>query len=78
MEIKPHGKSLGCNPLSDMPYRNSGMVLNGQGSSCHPLGGALYLDLDMMLNKQGLDHHILSNTLHRHPAVVKMSKGFRI
>jgi hypothetical protein len=31
MEMKPHEKSLGRNPLSDAPYRNTGMVLNGQG-----------------------------------------------
>jgi hypothetical protein len=30
MEMKPHGESLGRNPLSDASYRNSGMVLNGQ------------------------------------------------
>jgi hypothetical protein len=51
MEMKPHGKSLGRNPLSDVPYRNPGMVLNGQGSSCHPLGNVLYLDLDTVLNE---------------------------
>jgi hypothetical protein len=25
---QPHEKSLGCNPLSDAPYRNPDMVLN--------------------------------------------------
>jgi hypothetical protein len=49
MEMKLHEKSLGGNPLSDASYRNSGMVLNGQGSGCHPLGDAPYLDLDTVL-----------------------------
>jgi hypothetical protein len=64
MEMKPHGKSLGRNPLSDAPYRNSGMALNGQGSGRHPLGGAPYLDLDTVLSKQGSGHRIFSDALH--------------
>jgi hypothetical protein len=52
MEMKPHEKSLGRNPLIDAPYRNSGMVLNGQGPGRHPLGDALYLDLDTVLNEK--------------------------
>jgi hypothetical protein len=71
MEMKPHEKSLGRNPLSDTPYRNPDMVLNRQESGRHPLGGASYLDLEMMLNEQGSGHHILSDALHRHPGVVK-------
>jgi hypothetical protein len=51
MEMKPHEKSLGHNPLSDAPYRNSGMVLNGQGPGRHPLGGVSYLNLDTVLNE---------------------------
>jgi hypothetical protein len=51
MEMKPHEKTLERNPLSDAPYRNPGMVLNGQGPGHHPLGDAPYLDLDMMLNE---------------------------
>jgi hypothetical protein len=51
MKMKPHEKSLVCNPLSDAPYRNSNMVLNGQGPGRHPLGGVPYLDLDTMLNE---------------------------
>jgi hypothetical protein len=78
MEMKPHEKSLGRNPLSDVPYRNLGMVLNGQGSGRHPLGDAPYLDLDMVLNEQGSGRRILSDALHRRPGVVKMSKGLRI
>jgi hypothetical protein len=39
------------NLLSDAPYRNSGMVLNGQGPGRHPLGDASYLDLDTVLNE---------------------------
>jgi hypothetical protein len=71
MEMKPHEKSLGHNPLSDAPYRNPSMVLNGQGSGRHSLGGAPYLDLDMVLSEQGLSHRILSDALHRRPGVVK-------
>jgi hypothetical protein len=75
MEMKPHEKSLGCNPLSDAPYRNSGMVLNGQGLGHHPLGDAPYLDLDMVLNEQGSGRRILSDALHCRPGVVKNEKG---
>jgi hypothetical protein len=75
MEMKPHEKSLGHNPLSDVPYRNPDMVLNGQGSGRHPLGDALYLDLDTVLNEQGSGHRILSDALHHHPGVVKNEQG---
>jgi hypothetical protein len=51
MEMKSHEKSLGHNPISDAPYRNPGMVLNGQGLGRHPLGDAPYLDLDTVLNE---------------------------
>jgi hypothetical protein len=44
-------KSLGRNPLNDAPYRNLGMVLNGQGPGRHPLSDAPYLDLDTVLNE---------------------------
>jgi hypothetical protein len=71
MEMKPHGKSLGRNPLSDVPYRNPGMVLNVQGPGHHPLGGTSYLDLDMVLSEQRLGRRILSDELHRRPGVVK-------
>jgi hypothetical protein len=47
------------------------MVLNGQGLGRHPLGGAPYLDLDTVSNEQGSDRRILTDTLHRHPGVVK-------
>jgi hypothetical protein len=65
IKMKPHGKPLGHNPLSDAPHRNSGMVLNGQGLGRHPLGGVPYFDLDMVLNEQGSSHRILSDALHR-------------
>jgi hypothetical protein len=71
MEMKPHGKSLGRNPLSNAPYRNPGMVLNGQVPDRHPLGGTPYFDLDTVLNEQGLGHRILSDALHRCLGVVK-------
>jgi hypothetical protein len=51
IEIKPYEKSLGCNPLNDVSYRNPGMVLNGQESSRHPIGDVSYLDLDTVLNE---------------------------
>jgi hypothetical protein len=51
MEMKPHGKLLGRNPLSDTPYQNPGMVLNGQGLGHHPFDGAPYLDLDTVLSE---------------------------
>jgi hypothetical protein len=51
MEMKPHEKTLGRNPLSDASYQNPGMMLNGQGSGRHPLGDAPYLDLDTVLNE---------------------------
>jgi hypothetical protein len=75
MEMKSYEKSLGRNPLSDAPYRNPGMVLNGQRPGCHPLGDASYLDLDTMLNEQGSDRRILSDALHRRPGVVKNEQG---
>jgi hypothetical protein len=78
MEMKPHEKLLGRNPLSDTPYQNQGMVLNGQGTGRHPFGDVPYLDLDTVLNEQGSDHRILSDALHHRPGVVKMSKGLRI
>jgi hypothetical protein len=43
------------------PHRNSGIVLNGQGSTRHTLGDASYLDLDMMLNEQGSSCRIFSD-----------------
>jgi hypothetical protein len=70
-QMKPHEKMLGRNPLSDAPYRNLGMVLNGQGPGRHPLGDAQYLDLDTMLNEQGSGRRILSDAIHHRPGVVK-------
>jgi hypothetical protein len=37
MKMKPHRKSLGSKLLSDAPYQNPSMVLNGQGSGPTPL-----------------------------------------
>jgi hypothetical protein len=75
MEMKPDEKSLGRNPLNDVPYRNPGMVLNGQGPGRHPLGGAPYIDLDMVLSEQGSGRRILSDALHRRSDVVKNEQG---
>jgi hypothetical protein len=38
MEMKPERNPSGCNLLSDAPYRNPDMVLNGQGPNQQPLG----------------------------------------
>jgi hypothetical protein len=75
MKMKPHEKTLGRNPLSDAPYRNPGMVLNGQGPGRHPLGDAPYLDLDTVLNEQESDRRILSDALHHRLGVVKNEQG---
>jgi hypothetical protein len=75
MKMKPHEKTLGHNPLSDAPYRNPGMVLNGQGPGRHPVSDAPYLDLDTVLNEQELGRRILSDALHRRPGVVKNEQG---
>jgi hypothetical protein len=61
MTMKPHRKLLGRNLLSDTPYLNLDMVLNGQGSGHHPLGGVPYLDLTTVLNELGSDRRILSD-----------------
>jgi hypothetical protein len=71
MKMKPHEKSLGRNPLTDAPYRNPGMMLNGQGPGRHPLGGMPYLDLDTVLSEKGSGRRILSDVLHRRSGVVK-------
>ena len=75
MEMKPNRNSLGRNPLSDAPYRNPGMVLNGQGPGRHPLCGAPYLDLDTVISEQGSGRRILSDALHRRPGVVQNKQG---
>jgi hypothetical protein len=71
MEMKPYVKSLGRNPLIDATYRNTGMVLSGQGPGHHLLDGAPYLDLNTVLSEQVSGSHILSDALHHRPSVVK-------
>ena len=75
MEIKPKRFLLGHNPLSDAPYRNRGVVSNGQEPGRHPLGGAPYLDLDTVASEQGSGRRILSGALHRRPGVVENEQG---
>jgi hypothetical protein len=75
MEMKSYEKTLRRNPLSDTPYQNPGMMLNGQGPGRHPLGDASYLDLDTVLNEQGSGRRILSDALHPRPGVVKNEQG---
>jgi hypothetical protein len=78
MEMKPHEKSLGRNPLSDAPYRNPGMVLNGEGPGRHPLGDAPYLDLDTVLNEQGNEVGIVLNKSLKDEVVNIKRQGDRI
>ena len=75
MEMKPEIKPLERNPLSDAPYRNPGMVLNGQEPGRHPLGDAPCHDLGMVSSKQGSGCRFLSGALHRRPGVVKNEQG---
>ena len=74
MEMKPERKPLGRNPLSDAPYRNPGMVLNGQGLGHHP-HDAPCRDLGMVSSEQGSGRRFLSGVLHRCPGVVKNEQG---
>ncbi|VAH91944.1 unnamed protein product [Triticum turgidum subsp. durum] len=55
--------SLGRNPFRNVPYRDQGVVLNGQGSGHPPPGGVLYLDLDTVISEQGSGHCILSGAI---------------
>ena len=75
MKMKPERKSLGRNPLSDAPYRNPGMVLNGQGPGRHPLGDAPCRDLGMVSSEQGSSRRFLSGALHQRSGVVKNEQG---
>ena len=52
MKMKPERKPSGRNPLSNAPYQNPGMVLNGQGPGRHPLGDAPCRDLGMVPNSR--------------------------
>jgi hypothetical protein len=75
MNLKPTRDSLGRNPLSDAPHRNSGVVLNGQGPGRYPLSGVSYRDPGMMKNEQGSGRRNLSGALHLCPGVVKNEQG---
>ena len=70
MEMKPERKSLRRNPLSHAPYRNPGMVLNGQRPGRHPRDAPCH-DLGMVSSEQGSGRRFLSGALHRRPGVVK-------
>ena len=74
MEMKPKRISLGRNPLSDAPYRNPGMVLNGQGLGRHPRD-APCRDLGMVSSDQGSGGRILSGAPHRRSSVVQNEQG---
>ena len=75
MEMKPERKPLRRNPLSDTPYRNPGMVLNGQGPGRHPLGDVPCRDLGMVSSEQGSGRRFLSGAQHRCPGVMKNEQG---
>jgi hypothetical protein len=64
MEMKPKRIPLGRNPLGNVPYWNSSMVLNGQGTRRHPYD-APCCDLGMVLSEQGSSCCILSGAPHR-------------
>jgi hypothetical protein len=76
MKMKPNRNHWGRNPLSDTPYRNPGMVLNGQGPGHHPLGGMSCRDLDAVSSEQGSGHRFLSGALHRRSGVVTNVQGY--
>ncbi|KAK8452155.1 hypothetical protein SEVIR_5G065480v4 [Setaria viridis] len=75
MEMKSKRKPLGHKSLSDVPYRNPGMVLNGQGPGRLPPGDVPCHDLGMVLSKQGSDRRFLSGALQRRLGVVKNEQG---
>jgi hypothetical protein len=66
---------LECNPLSIVPHRNPGTVLNGQGPDRRPLGDTLCCGLGKVLSEQRHGHHFLSGVLHPRPGVVKSGQG---
>ena len=74
MEMKPERKPSGRNPLSDMSYRNPGMVLNEQGLGRHPRD-APCRDLDTVSSEQGSGRRILSGAPHWRPDVVQNEQG---
>ena len=71
----PKKNRWGRNPLSDTPYQNQGMVLNGQGPGWHPHGDTPCHDLGMLSSEQGSGHRFLSGALHRRSGVVKNEQG---
>jgi hypothetical protein len=77
MEMKPKRISLGCNPLSDAPHRNLGMVLNEQGPGRHPCD-APCRDLGTVSSEQGSGHRTLSGALHRRPGVVENEQVYSL
>ena len=74
MEMKPKRIPLGCNPLSDAPCQNLGMVLNEQGPGRHPRD-APCRDLGTVSSEQGSGRRILSGAPHRRPGVVQNEQG---
>ena len=74
IEMKPKRIPLGSNPLSDVPCRNPGMVLNEQGPGRHPRDASCR-DLDTVSNEQGSGCRILSGAPHRRPGVVQHEQG---
>jgi hypothetical protein len=58
IEMKLERNPLGHNPLSNAPYWNLSMMLNGQGPSQHPLGDVSCHGLGMVSTDQGSGHYI--------------------
>ena len=74
MEMKPKRILLGRNPLSDVPCRNPGMVLNEQGPGRHPCDVPC-CDLDRC---QVSKDRVVASLVARHIGArvwCKMSKG---
>ena len=56
MDMEPYDISLGHNPLSDVLYRGSNMVLNMQGLGRHSLSGALHRRPGVVISEQVSSH----------------------
>jgi hypothetical protein len=68
----------GHNSLSNVPYRNMGMVLNRQKAKSAPPWLTSCCNLDMMSSEQESDHYFLSDVIYQCLGVVKMYMCFYI
>ena len=77
MEMKPKRILLGRNPLSDVPCRNPGMVLNEQESGRHPRARHVAIWTLCQVSKD----RVVASLVARHIGArvwCKMSKGLHI